>query len=88
MQFSVWRSCPRRISSWYTAQERSRSSYSQPFHVAENFTGVPGKYVPLKETVRGFKAIIDGEMDEYPEAAFFNVGTIDDVIERAKEMGA
>ena len=61
---------------------------SQPFHVAENFTGVPGKYVPLKETVRGFKAIIDGEMDEYPEAAFFNVGTIDDVIERAKEMGA
>ena len=61
---------------------------SQPFHVAENFTGVSGKYVPLKETVRGFKAIIDGEMDEYPEAAFFNVGTIDDVIERAKEMGA
>lgn len=56
--------------------------------MAENFTGVPGKYVPLKETVRGFKAIIDGEMDEYPEAAFFNVGTIDDVIERAKEMGA
>ena len=43
---------------------------SQPFHVAENFTGVPGKYVPLKETVRGFKAIIDGEMDDYPEAAF------------------
>ena len=61
---------------------------SQPFHVAEQFTGFEGKYVPLKETVRGFKAIIDGEMDEYPEAAFFNVGTIDDVIERAKEMGA
>ena len=59
---------------------------SQPFHVAENFTGVPGKYVPLKETVRGFKAIIDGEMDDYPEAAFFNVGTIDDVIEKAKTM--
>ena len=61
---------------------------SQPFHVAENFTGVPGKYVPLKETIRGFKAIIDGEMDDYPEAAFFNVGTIDEVVERAKEMGA
>ena len=60
---------------------------SQPFHVAENFTGVPGKYVPLKETIRGFKAIINGEMDEYPEAAFFNVGTIDDVIEKAKTMG-
>lgn len=57
---------------------------SQPFHVAENFTGVPGKYVPVKETVRGFKAIIDGEMDEYPEAAFFNVGTIDEVVEKAK----
>ena len=59
---------------------------SQPFHVAENFTGVPGKYVPVKETVRGFKAIIDGEMDEYPEAAFFNVGTIDEVGEKAKAM--
>ena len=57
---------------------------SQPFHVAENFTGVPGKYVPVKETVRGFKAIINGEMDEYPEAAFFNVGTIDEVVEKAK----
>ncbi len=55
---------------------------SQPFHVAENFTGVPGKYVPVKETVRGFKMIIDGEMDSYPEAAFFNVGTIDEVIEK------
>ena len=57
---------------------------SQPFSVAETFTGIPGKYVPLKETVRGFKAIIDGEMDEYPENAFFNVGTIDEVIEKAK----
>lgn len=59
---------------------------SQPFHVAENFTGVPGKYVPVKETVRGFKAILDGEMDAYPEAAFFNVGTIDEVVEKAKTM--
>lgn len=57
---------------------------SQPFHVAETFTGVPGKYVPLSETIRGFKAIVSGEMDEYPEWAFFNVGTIDDVIEKAK----
>ncbi len=57
---------------------------SQPFSVAETFTGIPGKYVPLKETIRGFKAIIDGEMDEYPENAFFNVGTIDEVIEKAK----
>lgn len=59
---------------------------SQPFHVAENFTGVKGKYVPVKETIRGFKAIINGEMDKYPEAAFFNVGTIDDVIEKAGTM--
>ena len=59
---------------------------SQPFHVAENFTGIPGKYVPVKETVRGFKAIIAGEMDAYPEAAFFNVGTIDEVVEKAHKM--
>mgnify|MGYP004513259993 CR=1 FL=1 len=59
---------------------------SQPFHVAENFTGVKGEYVPLSETIKGFKAIISGEMDEYPENAFFNVGTIDDVIKKAKEM--
>ena len=57
---------------------------SQPFFVAETFTGIPGKYVPLKETIRGFKMIISGEMDEYPESAFFNVGTIDDVIAKAK----
>lgn len=61
---------------------------SQPFSVAENFTGVTGKYVPLKETVRGFKSIVDGEMDQYPEAAFFNVGTIDEVIEKAGKLEA
>lgn len=59
---------------------------SQPFNVAENFTGMKGKYVPVKETIRGFKAIIDGDMDEYPEAAFFMVGTIDEVIEKANKM--
>ena len=58
---------------------------SQPFHVAEVFTGIPGKYVPLKETIRGFKMIVQGEMDDYPENAFFNVGTIDEVIEKAKQ---
>ena len=61
---------------------------SQPFHVAENFTGVPGVYVPVEETVRGFKAIIDGEMDDYPEIAFFNVGTIDDVKKKAEALKA
>jgi F-type H+-transporting ATPase subunit beta len=59
---------------------------SQPFHVAETFTGVPGCYVPVKETLRGFKAILDGDMDEYPETAFHNVGTIDDVIAKAKKL--
>lgn len=61
---------------------------SQPFHVAENFTGVAGKYVPLKDTIHGFQAIINGEMDEYPEAAFFNVGTIEEAVEKAKAMTA
>lgn len=59
---------------------------SQPFFVAENFTGIKGKYVPIKETIRGFKAILSGDMDEYPEEAFLNAGTIEDVIERAKTL--
>jgi F-type H+-transporting ATPase subunit beta len=61
---------------------------SQPFHVAENFTGIRGVYVPVKETIRGCQAILSGEMDTYPEAAFFNVGTIEDVIEKAHRMTA
>ena len=59
---------------------------SQPMFVAEKFTGIEGRYVPVKETLRGFKAILDGEMDEYPEAAFYNVGTIDEAIEKAKGL--
>ena len=59
---------------------------AQPFHVAEKFSNIPGIYVPLKDTLRSFKAIVEGEMDEYPEAAFFNVGTIEDVVEKAKAM--
>ncbi len=59
---------------------------SQPFHVAENFTGIPGKYVPLEDTVRSFKAIVSGEMDDYPENAFFNVGSIEDVKEAAEKL--
>ena len=57
-------------------------------HVAEKFTNIPSAYVPLKETLRGFQMIIDGEMDQYPEAAFFNVGTIDDVVAKAKALAA
>jgi F-type H+/Na+-transporting ATPase subunit beta len=59
---------------------------SQPFHVAEVFTGSPGKYVPLKETIRGFKMIVNGECDHLPEQAFYMVGTIDDAFEKAKKM--
>lgn len=59
---------------------------SQPFSVAEAFTGVKGKYVSVAETVRGFRAIVDGEMDQYPENAFFNVGTLEEVVEKAKEQ--
>ena len=59
---------------------------SQPFHVAEQFTGIKGAYVPVSETVKGFRAIIDGDMDEYPEAAFFNVGTLEDVKAKADKL--
>lgn len=59
---------------------------SQPFHVAEQFTGIPGKYVPVRETVRGFKEILEGKHDELPESAFYMVGTIDEAVEKAKEM--
>jgi F-type H+-transporting ATPase subunit beta len=62
--------------------------FSQPFHVAEVFTGSPGKYVPLKETIRGFKMIVDGDVDHLPEQAFYMVGTIDEAIKKAEEMGA
>ena len=60
---------------------------SQPFHVAEVFTGTPGKYVPVKETVRGFREILEGKHDDLPEAAFYMVGTIDEAVEKAKEIG-
>ncbi|MCC7543863.1 MAG: synthase subunit beta [Pseudomonadota bacterium] len=59
---------------------------SQPFHVAEVFTGAPGKYVPLKETIRGFKMIVNGECDALPEQAFYMVGTIDEAFEKAKAL--
>jgi len=58
---------------------------SQPFFVAEVFTGAPGKYVSLKDTITGFKAILEGEMDDVPEQAFYMTGSIDEVRERAKE---
>ena len=59
---------------------------SQPFHVAEKFTGVPGVMVDIKDTVSGFKRILDGGVDEYPEMAFLNVGTLEDAIEKGKKL--
>ena len=59
---------------------------SQPFHVAEQFTGLKGVLVPIEETIRGFNMIMDGEVDEYPEAAFNLVGTIDDAIAKGKKL--
>jgi F-type H+-transporting ATPase subunit beta len=59
---------------------------SQPFHVAEIFTGSPGKYVSLKETIRGFRGIVDGQFDHLPEQAFYMVGTIDEAVEKAKKL--
>ncbi|MDE6311488.1 MAG: F0F1 ATP synthase subunit beta [Muribaculaceae bacterium] len=65
---------------------RAQRFLSQPFHVAEQFTGLPGVMVPLSETIRGFKMILNGDMDEYPEQAFLNVGTIDEAIEKGKKL--
>ena len=65
---------------------RAQRFLSQPIHVAEQFTGLPGVMVPLSETIRGFKMILNGEMDEYPEQAFLNVGTIDEAIAKGKKM--
>ncbi len=65
---------------------RAQRFLSQPFHVAEQFTGLPGVMVPLSETIRGFKMILSGEMDEYPEQAFLNVGTIDEAIAKGRKL--
>ena len=65
---------------------RAQRFLSQPFHVAEQFTGLPGVMVPVNETIRGFKMILSGEMDIYPEQAFLNVGTIDEAIAKGKKM--
>jgi len=60
---------------------------SQPFFVAEVFTGSPGKYVSLSETIRGFRGIVDGDYDHLPEQAFYMVGTIDEAVKKGEDMG-
>lgn len=67
---------------------RLQRFFAQPTHVAEKFTGLPGIYVPLKDTLESFGALVDGELDQYPEAAFYNVGTWRDVVEKAKKLEA
>ena len=59
---------------------------SQPFTVAEQFTGIPGVMVPIEDTIKGFNAILDGEVDDLPEQAFLNVGTIEDAKEKGKKL--
>ena len=59
---------------------------SQPFHVAEQFTGIPGVFVNIEDSIKGFNMIMDGELDEYPEAAFNLVGTIEEAAEKGKKM--
>jgi F-type H+-transporting ATPase subunit beta len=76
---------PRTSSRWRGARKIQRF-LSQPFHVAEVFTGSPGKYVSLKDTISGFKAIVDGECDALPEQAFYMVGTIDEARAKAKTL--
>src|SRR3546814_918675 len=61
---------------------------SQPFHVAEVFTGIPGKFVQLEDTIKSFKAVVDGEYDHLPEAAFYMVGGIDEAVEKARKLAA
>jgi F0F1-type ATP synthase beta subunit len=61
---------------------------SQPFHVAETFTGQPGKYVELKDTIRSFKGLIEGKYDDLPEQAFYMVGGIEEVIQKAEKLAA
>ena len=73
-------------SPWLRARKLQRF-LAQPTHVAEKFTGIPGVYVPLKDTLKSFQAIINGDMDDYPEMAFFNVGTMEDVVKKAESMG-
>lgn len=69
-----------------TRARKIQRFFSQPFFVAEAFTGTPGKYVPLKETIRGFKEILSGKHDDLPEAAFFMAGSIDEVVEKARKI--
>src|SRR5881397_390435 len=85
--FSVWMSFPKRTSSPSRARKIERF-LSQPFHVAEVFTGAPGVFVQLADTIRGFKGLCEGKYDHLPEAAFYMVGTIEQAVEKGKKLAA
>ena len=83
---SAWTSSPRTTSSSSRARAKIQRFLSQPFHVAEQFTGIPGKYVKIADTIRAFKEIVEGKHDDIPEQAFYLQGTIEDVLERFEQM--
>jgi F-type H+-transporting ATPase subunit beta len=85
--FSAWTSSRKR-TSWSSPAPARSSASCQPFHVAEVFTGIPGKFVQLEDTDQGFKAVVDGEYDHLPENAFYMVGGIDEAIEKGKKLAA
>ena len=81
-------SCRKRTSSRWRARARSSAFLSQPFFVAEVFTGSPGKLVDLEDTIKGFKDLVEGKYDHLPEAAFYMVGTIEEAVEKGKKLAA
>ena len=85
---TVMKTCLRYTCSWHLFARKVQRFLSQPFFVAEQFTGLKGVLVPIEDTIRGFNAIMDGEVDEYPEAAFNLVGTLEDAIEKGKKLMA
>ena len=84
----AWTSCRKRTSWSWRARARSQKFLSQPFHVAEVFTGTPGVFVKLEDTIKAFKGIVAGDYDDLPEQAFYMVGTIDEAVTKAKKLAA
>ena len=86
LPFSVWMSCPRKTSWSCSGRRKIQRFLSQPFTVAETFTGAEGKYVSLQDTIRAFNGIVAGDYDALPEQAFYMVGPIEEAVEKAKTL--
>ena len=86
--FLAWTSCPKKTSLRLARARKIQRYLSQPFHVAEVFTGAPGVFVELADTIRGFKGLCEGKYDYLPEAAFYMVGTIEQAVEKGKRLAA